>query len=319
MRDRMPWVKRMIDSTRELYLPGFEGVPLYNVLRIFFVEAWREGMIIRAKSIAFTFFLALFPGILFFTSLIAYIPVENLNGKILDIIGELVPTTASVLLETVIRDVTTIRRGSAISIGLVMTLFISSNGMMAMMASFDENIKGSVLFVRRSPVKKRLIAVTLTLVLFVLLVISVGLIFMGNKLLILFLNKFNSLSVFNFILVSTIKFIIIFLLFFSSISLIYNYGPSYRKKWGIISPGSTFATFLSIILSIAFSFFINNILHPGRFFGSIGTIIVLQVWIYLNSMALLLGFELNHSIDAGKEEIISQNVEVFGEPETIDV
>lgn len=296
LRDRLPWLKRLAERSKRWLLPGFDGVPVYYIVGYFLNELRLDLLVTRAKAIAFTFFLALFPSILFFVSLIPFIPITNVQGNLLEVLQEIVPYSASNLMKTIIADISNKPRGGAISIGLFLALFISSNGMAGMMTQFDDSVRSKDHLKLRSLFGKRMVAINLTLVLFTLLVFSVGLIIMGNKVLIVLLEEFHILTMFNVILFTTLKYLIIFFLFFSSISMIYHYGPSVRKKWDLITPGSTFATMLSIILSIVFSFVINNIISPGRFFGSIGTIIVLQVWIYLNSLALLIGFELNIGI-----------------------
>lgn len=296
LEERVPAVQHLKEWSKDVVLPGFDGVSLYTVLSFFMYEVKRDLLVTRAKAIAFTFFLALFPSILFFVSLIPFFPIDNIQGHLLEVAQEIIPASMSDLMNKVITDIAK-PRGGTLSLGLFLALFISSNGMMGMMDSFDQSIRTRDSFVPRPLWKRRGIAMTLTLVLFALMVFSVALIIMGNQALIVMLEQFHILSMFNVILFTTLKYLIIFFMFFTAISIIYHYGPSVNRKWDYISPGSTFATMLSIILSIGFSFFINNISSPGRFFGSIGTIIVLQVWIYLNSLALLIGFELNASID----------------------
>lgn len=300
---------RIRERSKYWLLPGFDGVPVYNIALYFLNDMRREHLVTRSKAVAFTFFLALFPSILFLVSLIPFIPFSNVQGNLIEVLQEVVPYSASNLMKSIIADISSKPRGGAISIGLILALFISSNGMAGMMTQFDDGIRSIENLKRRSLLGKRMVAINLTLVLFTLLVLSVGLIIMGNKVLIVLLEEFHILTMFNVILFTTLKYLIIFFLFFSSISMIYHYGPSVRKKWDLITPGSTFATMLSIILSIAFSFVINNIISPGRFFGSIGTIIVLQVWIYLNSLALLIGFELNVSIEEARKAMNQKAVD----------
>lgn len=295
--DKVPGSQWMKEHSKRWIIPGFEKVSIYHVVKFFASELGREELFMRAKASAFTFFLALFPAMLFFVALVPYIPVDNLSEKILDVLQEVMPSTLSTLIAKTLTDILNQPTGGTLSVGLIMALIIASNGMVSMMSSFDQSIREKDNFIKRSLFKKRLIAVGLMLVLFFLLIFSVGLIIIGNQVLVDILATLEIRSFIGILLFTTLKFIIIFMLFFSSISLIYYFGPSLRQEYNLFSPGSTFATLLSIILSMAFSFFINNITHPGRFFGSIGAIIVLQVWIYLNSLALLLGFELNNRLE----------------------
>lgn len=286
------------ERAKGLTLPGFEGVPIYDVVVFFRNEIKRNVISVRAKAIAFTFFLALFPGLIFLFSLIPYIPIPNLQENLIDFIRELLPGDTFNVLEKTIRDIVMEQRGGLLSIGLVLALFVSTNGMMAMMESFD---KSYAVFSKRNMLVKRWVALKLTVVIFFLLVVSIITIVKGNQVLKFLLKTFDILNPFNFLLFSTLKWFIILLLFFNSISLIYYYGPSMKKKFRFISAGSTLATILVIFISIGFSYFVNNFGSYNRFYGSIGTIIALQIYIYLNAFAMLLGFELNASIAINKK------------------
>ncbi len=290
-------LSRLYERAKEITLPGFDNIPLYDVAVFFRNEIRRNVISVRAKAIAFTFFLALFPALLFIFTLIPYIPVPHLQNDLVNFLREFLPNDAFLMLEETITGVVKEQRGELLSIGLVLALFISTNGVMAMMESFD---KSYAVFIKRSNLKKRLIALGLTVILFFLLVMSLITIIEGNQLLRLLLETFNRLSPFNFILFSTLKWFIIILLFFNSISFIYYFGPAVRKKFRFISAGSTLATFLVILISIGFSYFVNNFGNYNRFYGSIGAIIALQIYIYLNAFVMLLGFELNASIAISK-------------------
>lgn len=292
-----PWLHSVYERAKGVTLPGFDHVPIYDVLVFFRNEIRRDVISVRAKSIAFTFFLALFPGLIFLFTLIPYIPIPNLQSSLINFFMEMLPGDTFSVLEKTIRGVVQEQRGGLLSIGLVFALFISTNGMMAMMESFDKSYAG---FVKRNNLVKRWVALKLTIVIFFLLVLSIITIIEGNHLLKWVLKTFDKLTPFNFLLFSTLKWFIILLLFFNSISLIYYYGPSLKKKFRFVSAGSTLATLLVILISIGFSYFINNFGNYNRFYGSIGTIIALQIYIYLNAFALLLGFELNASIAINK-------------------
>lgn len=99
------------------------------------------------------------------------------------------------------------------------------------------------------------------------------------------------------------KWIVVLALFFFAISFLYYYAPAVKKRWRFISPGSTFATLLSILFSTGFAYFVNNFGSYNKVYGSIGTIIVIMLWMYFNSMSLILGFELNASIDIAKRQV----------------
>ncbi|GIV32503.1 MAG: hypothetical protein KatS3mg031_0038 [Chitinophagales bacterium] len=292
-----PGVRNLILLLKKVSLPGFDNLPLYDVLVFFRNEIKRDVISVRAKSIAFTFFMALFPGLLFLFTLIPYIPVPNLQANLINLISEMLPAEAFRMLENTLMGVISQQRGELLSISLFTSLFLATNGMMAVMESFD---KSYATFIKRSGLKKRWVAFKLTLVLIFVLMISMGAIVAGNRLLRLLLQTFDILTPFNYLLFSTLKWVVILLLLFVSISLIYYYGPAVKKKFRFISPGSTVATLLVIFVSLGFSYFVNNFGQYNRIYGSIGAIIALQIFIYLNSFALLIGFELNAAITISK-------------------
>lgn len=295
--DKNARLRQLTAWAKEITLPGFDGVPLYDVSVFFRNEMKRNVISVRARAIAFTSFMALFPALIFLFTLIPYIPVDNLQVNLVDFIRERIPVDTFKMLESTIMGVIQEQRGDLLSIGLVLALFISTNAVMSLMQSFD---KSYAVFVKRGMLKTRGIALGLTIVLFFLLLLSIMTIVAGNLFLKLLLETFDILNPFNFILFSTLKWMIVLLLFFISISLIYYYGPAVKKKFRFVSAGSTLATLLVILISIGFSYFVNNFGQYNRIYGSIGTIIALQVYIYLNSFALLLGYELNLAIAISK-------------------
>lgn len=297
--NKYSFLSNLVEKSKTLSLPGFDEVPLYDVVVFFRNEIKKDVISVRAKSIAFTFFLAMFPGIIFLFSLIPYIPVDDLQNNLLNLIKALMPGDAYTFIEDTIIEVVTQPRGELLSIGLLLSLVFSTNGMISIMESFDKTTYD--MFESRNILRKRWVALKLTLVLFVLLIVSMVMVVAGNFILAYLLDTFDILNIFNLMLFSTLKWVIIILLFFNTISFIYYYAPAVNKKFRFISPGSTLATFLAIIISLVFSYFVNNFGQYNKVYGSIGTVIALLIFIYLNSFALLIGFELNASIRINKD------------------
>lgn len=180
-----------------------------------------------------------------------------------------------------------------LSIGFFLALYFSSNGMSKLMEGFDKSYNST--FKSRSFFKHRLIALGLTLLLFGLLTMSIGLIVLGRQLLQFIVDTF-SLSAASEYTFLTLRWIVVIVLFYSVITSIYRYGPSMVKKIRLLSPGATLATFLSIFSSVLFSYFVNNFARYNEIYGSIGALIVVLIWLQINAFILLLGFELNASI-----------------------
>lgn len=293
-------VRSLVSYTKRVALPGFDHLPIYDVADFFFTGIQRGAIKTRAQSLAFSFFLALFPAIIFLFSLIPYVPIHDFQDQLLDLIKNLLPTNAYEATRSTIEDIIKHQRGGLLSFGFLLALYFTSNGFMALMKGFNTSYHVSE---NRSPGKRRMAAIFLTLLLSFLLILSTVLIIFG-EIAIQYLVKQHILkSKTQVWLLLLSKWIIVLALLFFAISFLYYYAPSVRKRWRFVSAGSTFATVLTIIASIGFAYFVNHFGQYNKLYGSIGTLIVIMLWIYFNSLILILGFELNASIDNAKKQV----------------
>ncbi|HDR51894.1 MAG TPA: YihY/virulence factor BrkB family protein [Mariniphaga anaerophila] len=284
---------RLIDRAQKISLPFFDGVPLYDVA-VFFWRSIVDGSITtRASAIAFSFFIAFFPGVLFLFTLIPYIPIENFQNELFMIIQEVVPDSTFATIEDTVTDIIMRPRGGLLSLGFAMALVFSTNGLASMMSAFDATIHS---INRRSWISQRLAAIGLLIILSVLLTAAIALI-TGGQLAISYLRENDILrDSFTIFLLNFGKWIvIIFLLFFAN-SFLYYMAPAKKTRWRFISAGSTLATVLSIGALGGFSYYINNFSQYNKLYGSIGTLLILLFLMYVMSVILLVGFELNASI-----------------------
>jgi membrane protein len=274
-------------------LPGFRGIPLFDVIKFFFQQVRTVGMTERASSIAFNFVMAIPPAIIFLFTLIPYLPISKdfelaLYGLIRDLIpGEKNNSPLINFLHDFIRK----PRNELLSLGFILSLFFSSNAVMGIMRSFDKNYIG---FKKRNTFQRRIVALRLTVILFVLVFASTLLMVMQGAVLKWLGVKSHSLR----IIIGDIRWLVIVMLFFYSISFIYRHAPAVHKKWPHINPGSIIATFLMILFTICFSYWVNHFGTYNQLYGSIGTVLILMLLIYFNSLVLLIGFELNVSISS---------------------
>lgn len=309
-------VKRVLDWSKKKTLPGFCNVPVYDVVLFVLNEIKRLDLTMRANSIAFSFFMSLFPALLtLFTFLpflhsylLQYLPEGyDFNAILQQEIQKIMPGSAGNALFGFIKDITTKPRIGLLSFGFILALFFSSNGMLAMMQSFEKSYKST--FRRRGLIRKRLVAVFLTALLGSMLIASVVLIILGSFI-IQWLSDYIKLAGLSTAAIDTWRWVAILLLFYFGISMIYRYGAATRKRFHFFSPGTTLAAALSILSSLAFSFYIDELGRYdtySRFYGSIATIIIVMLWIQLNSLILLIGFELNASIAINRDLIAQQS------------
>lgn len=279
--------KRTVDK---LVLPGFDGLSLYTVGKIFFREIRENKLNVRGAAVTYNFVMAIPPTLLFLFSLVPYLPLKGVQDTILETIPLIIPNkSVSNALTRVIVDFLNTERRDQLSLGLLLTLFFSSNGMMGLMRSFDRALP---VYKKRSGLLRRWTAIKLTVMLILTVLVGVAaLIVQSAALNDVLLKVFSNPSA-----IRDFSMILIALLIFCSISIIYKYGPSLTTSISFVSPGSVFATVLCITATTVFFYLSTNFLHYNQVYGSIGTVIAFMVWLWLNTQVVLMGYELNISI-----------------------
>lgn len=285
--------KFLVEKSKHILLPGFNGIPLYDVIEFFIEQVRKVGMKERAAAIAFNFVMAIPPAIIFLFTLIPYLPISRqFENALYSLIRDVIPGQEhNSPLISFLHDFIRKPRTGLLSLGFLLSLYFSSNAVLGIMRSFNKNYPG---FKKRTGMQRRSVALRLTLILFVLVFVSVLLLVARGAVLEYFgVKNRDVLNVIN-----SVRWVIIILLFFGCISYIYRHAPAVHKKWKLINPGSILASFLMILCTYLFSYWVNHFAHYNQFYGSISTILILMAMIYFNSLVLLIGFELNVSISA---------------------
>ena len=288
---------RLVVRAKWITLPFFDGVPLYDVSLFFWKSITKGAISTRASGIAFSFFLALFPTIIFLFTLIPYLQIQNFQNDLFLIIKEIVPDSIFTEIQGTIDDIINNPRGGLLSLGFFMALYFSTNGFAAMMAAFDASIHSRT---SRTWLKQRLISFLLLIILSILLLATIALLTGGQWLIDYLLNNHILEDRFTYYILTIGRWIIIIALFFFAYSFLYYMAPAKKTRWRFISAGGTMATTLSIMIFVGFGFYINNFSQYNKLYGSIGTLLIVLLLIYLLSFVLLLGFELNASIREAK-------------------
>lgn len=291
-----------LNFSKKLILPGFDGLSIFEVLKFFFDGIKKSSLTMRASSLAFRFFLALFPSIIFLFALIPYIPIDNFKPQLLELIQSVLPEQANELANTTIEEIVNKGNGKLLSFGFLFALYLASDGVNSMIMAFNNSYhairKGSYL-------KRRLRSLLLLAILTLLMVSAIGLIVFSETFTMKLVHGGFLETNASIYLLKFGKIVVLLLLFFMGISSIYYYGNINSTKFRFISAGSTLATLLSILLSSGFAYYVNNFASYNKVYGSIGTLMVIMLWLYFNSLVLLIGFELNASISHAKEKKIN--------------
>jgi membrane protein len=291
----------LVEWSKTAYIPGFGKLPIYTVATFFFQEITCESILNKASSLAYNFMLAIFPGIIFLFTLIPYIPVENFQEKLLGFLEIVIPTDAYNAIKNTLEDIVKNQNGGLLSFGFLLATFFATNGMTNLMMAFN---KASLTRENRKWIVRRTIALALSIAIITALALGIG-VFTAVGVIINYLKEgidYDLAWLWTFLLKIS-RWSILFLIYFLTVGLVYKYGPSTSKHWKIFSPGALLATILAILTFSGFAFYINNFNAYNKLYGSIGTIIVIMIWMYLNSLIILIGFELNTSIILSKQSI----------------
>jgi membrane protein len=248
----------------------------------------------RASAIAFNFVMAIPPAIIFLFTLIPFLPIsKEFEAGLYSIIRDVVPGEKNnANLIHFLQDFINNPRNGLLSLGFLLSIFFSSNAVMGIQRSFDKNYIG---FRKRTGWQKRVSALKITMVLYVLVFMSVLLLITQGQLLkLIVVNETLREIILN------ARWVIIVLLFFGCISYIYRHAPAVDKKWPRITPGSILATLLMLMLTLLFSWWVSRFGNYNELYGSIGTVLIMMALIFINSLVLLIGFELNVSINSLK-------------------
>ncbi|MFN8323428.1 MAG: YihY/virulence factor BrkB family protein [Chitinophagales bacterium] len=299
LAERYPFLLDVMVKAKTFTLPGFDGVPVFEVYQFFIAEIRANSLPTRSKSIAFSFFLAFFPALTFIFSLIPYLPYfSDMDTKIMEFLKQVLPNKETYafiksFVQPLLQDLAKHKRGGLLTGSFFMVIFLTSNGVMAMMSSFDKSYDH---YKKRNALQSRYVALKITFLLIMLFIFSIALIILGEDILAFIFDMLSIKNRFTVLLLNLLRYVLILLMFFFSISLIYYYGPATKKKYKFISTGASVATFLSILVSVGFSYWVSNFNKLNVIFGSIGTIMLLMIWLNLNAFVLLIGYEINASI-----------------------
>lgn len=293
------WVQALKAVLSRVVLPGFQGVALYQVIRLYITGLNQGKLAMRASAMAYNFFMASFPGILFFFTLLPYLPVTDLQTEILKLLKEIMPTDVYNLSVNTIADITNQKRTGLLSLVFFASLYFSTTGVSAMMSAFNYTYHQQE---NRSFLRHKLVSLFLTLILSVSVIVTATLLIVTTVVIDYVqakdLIEFN----FEFRVLVFLKYLTAILMTYLTVSIVYYFGPAKRnKKSRFFTAGSTLTTILFLLFSYGFTIYLNYFNQYNKLYGSIGAIIIFMLWIYLNSYALLLGYELNASISSAKK------------------
>lgn len=286
-------------KAKRIIVPGFQQVNLFQVLQFLFKQLNTIGLYDRASAISFNLIMALPAGFLFLFSIIPYFPSSfKIKKQILSIFKDISPNTSTYrFIMDIINDLLSQHVG-IFSFGFLLLLFYASNAMTGIIRSFDKSIMQNKPFF----LHQRMRALRLTLIL-MLLVFASLLVLIGQDQLTTLLRDFFDIKRKEILPYwNIIRWTVIILLLFYGNAFIYKFAPHVKEKWPLLSPGAILSTAMMLLTTLGFSYWVNNFGSYSKIYGSIGTVLVVMTLIYINALILLIGFELNVSIEILKKE-----------------
>lgn len=282
-----------------IYIPGFEHVNLYQVIKFLFKQLNTLGLYDRASAISFNLIMALPAGFLFLFSIIPYFPSNfKVKKQILSVFKDISPNSSTYkFILDIINDLLSQHVG-VFSFGFLLLLFYASNAMTGIIRSFDKSIMQNKPFF----LHQRMRAIRLTIILFLLVFASILVLIGQDQLTTLLREVFNIKRKTIIPYWNSVRWGVIILLLFFGNAFIYKYAPLIKEKWSLMSPGALLSTLLMLLTTLGFSYWVNHFSSYNKIYGSIGTVLVVMTLVYINALILLIGFELNVSIELLKKE-----------------
>ncbi|QOI96410.1 MAG: YihY/virulence factor BrkB family protein [Flammeovirgaceae bacterium] len=298
----------LVNWMRKIRFKRWDNVSLYKIIKLFTRNLMQDEIVGRANGVAFNFILAIFPAVIFLFTLIPYVTtvVPEVNTQsIMQFLEQMLPASMYDVISSTVLDIVSNQRGGLLTFGFLFSLYLATNGMMALMGAFNACYKTDD---RRGAIKMRLIATGLTVNLAFVLFLAIILLVVGQLVLNYVqsnLGEFVWMSNVNVYLLFALRFMVIFIVFFLAVSTIYYFGPAIHYNWRFFSIGSFLATLFILLISYGFSYYITHFGTYNKVYGSIGVLIALMIWIQLITIVLLVGYELNASIhDAARMQAL---------------
>lgn len=294
--NKIPVVKQLVLLTKAVKLKSLEGLSLYDILEMYVLGIFKGAFSYRASAIAFSFFMALFPFALFILNLIPFIPLENFQADFLEFVEEGVPPNTYEAIEAILKDIMETSHQGLLSSGFILSILLMTNGINAILGGFEMSAH---ITITRGFFRQYFISLAISLVLSMILLITVAAIVIAEVM----IQKINIRGyVADVSVIEWSRYGFILLMILITTSILYKFGAKETSSISFISYGAVFTTILIILSSYIFGIYVTKFAKYNELYGSIGTLLVLMFYIWINCMVLLLGFELNATISKLKRK-----------------
>lgn len=292
--DKIPIVCVLVRFGKRIKIPGLEGMSLYDVLEMYIIGIIEGALTTRAGGIAFSFFMAVFPFMLFILTLIPYIPIDGFQDGLFSFIKDILPPQTFDAVNLVIGDIINNQYGGLLSFGFLLSIFLMTNGVNAIFGGFEYSYHITDV---RNVFKSYFVSLGVSLLTSLFLIITIILVLLYQVALTR-IDETGWLNTSDLNLFYYGRGFIFLVMIFTIVSLLFRYGTKQGKETRFFSAGAVLTTLLSLFTFYLFSIYVLKFAQYNQLYGSIGTLLILMLFVWLNAIILLLGFELNASLNA---------------------
>jgi membrane protein len=300
--DRIPIINWVVRVLKKIKLPGFEGLSIYDLLEMYIIGIVEGALTIRASAIAFSFFTAIFPFLLFIIIIIPSIPIDDFQVKFLEFLDSfLPPQTAEFFNQNIFENISVNTNVGWLSSVFLLSIILMTNGVSAIFSGFQHSYHDQL---TRGFLKQYLYALGVAIILAFLVILTVGILTYYELYVVHSLNEHGYIDdkqeQTGVILGKYVFFIVMVYL---AVATLYFFGTKEGRHSKFFSIGAIFTTFLIILTSYLFGIYIENFSKFNELYGSIGALLILLFYLWLNSNIILLGYELNASLQQLKRKV----------------
>ncbi|TXG34505.1 YihY/virulence factor BrkB family protein [Seonamhaeicola maritimus] len=293
--DKIPVLNVLVRFLKKIKLPGLEGLSFYDLLELYVIGIVKGALTTRASAIAFSFFMALFPFLLFVLFIIPYIPVDGFKTEFLVFLESfLPPNTSDFFIHNIFENIDQSQRGGLLSSVFVLSIALMANGVNAVFSGFENSYHEQL---TRNVFKQYLYALGIALILAFLLIITIA--FLGYFQIYIVQELLDVLDVDsqNVFWANFAQYLFFVIMIYLGTATLYYFGTHEGKHSKFFSIGAIFTTLLIMLSSYLFGIYIENFAQYNKLYGSIGALLILLFYLWLNANILLLGYELNASLN----------------------
>ena len=292
---KIPVIKQLVILLENIKLPWIQGISLFELIEFYISGIAQGALAYRAAAISWSFFMALFPFALFILNLIPYIPIEGFQKDFLQFVSEAVPPNTYEAIQTIINDILHNSYQGLLSSGFILSVFLMTNGVNAVMSGFETS---QHIIVKRKYFRQYFVALCISLLLSFILIVAVAAIVIFEVFIqrTILQDVFSSRISDKISLIQSGRYLFVIALIVLAIAVLFKFGIKQTRKRAFITIGTVFTTILIIFTSYLFGIWVVKFSKYNELYGSIGTLLIVMFYLWINCMVLLLGFELDAAI-----------------------